>query len=157
MAVFGYARVSTDGQTLASQDAELMAAGYIWFCALRHGAYFLKALKVRGNRTGKGYFVKGRSGNPAGRPKTLPEFASDTDDPDGADRRAVGNLVTEARKFSGLARAIDRRLRPTFHRRHLCWTWPAVAGHTFCRPSGEMNCIAALLAHAAPTRMSISS
>ena len=27
MPVFGYARVSTDGQTLASQDAELMAAG----------------------------------------------------------------------------------------------------------------------------------
>jgi DNA invertase Pin-like site-specific DNA recombinase len=27
VAVFGYARVSTDGQTLASQDAELMAAG----------------------------------------------------------------------------------------------------------------------------------
>ena len=27
MAVFGYARVSTDGQTLASQDAELMTAG----------------------------------------------------------------------------------------------------------------------------------
>jgi DNA invertase Pin-like site-specific DNA recombinase len=27
MAVFGYARVSTDGQTLASQDAELMAVG----------------------------------------------------------------------------------------------------------------------------------
>jgi DNA invertase Pin-like site-specific DNA recombinase len=27
MAVFGYARVSADGQTLASQDAELMAAG----------------------------------------------------------------------------------------------------------------------------------
>ena len=26
MAVFGYARVSTDGQTLASQEAELMAA-----------------------------------------------------------------------------------------------------------------------------------
>ena len=28
---------------------------------------------------------------------------SDTDDPGGADRRTVGNLVTEARKFSGLA------------------------------------------------------
>ena len=27
MAVFDYARVSTDGQTLASQEAELMAAG----------------------------------------------------------------------------------------------------------------------------------
>ena len=27
MAVFGYARISTDGQTLASQEAELMAAG----------------------------------------------------------------------------------------------------------------------------------
>ena len=27
MAVFGYARVSTDGQTLASQDAELITAG----------------------------------------------------------------------------------------------------------------------------------
>ena len=27
MAVFGYARVSTDGQTLAAQDSELMAAG----------------------------------------------------------------------------------------------------------------------------------
>jgi hypothetical protein len=27
MAIFGYARVSTDGQTLASQDAQLHAAG----------------------------------------------------------------------------------------------------------------------------------
>ena len=55
------------------------------------------------NRTGKGYFVKGRSANPAGRPKRPPEFAPHTDDPDGADRRTVGNLVIEARKFSGLA------------------------------------------------------
>jgi hypothetical protein len=55
------------------------------------------------NRTGKGYFVKGRSANPAGRPKRPPEFAPNTDDPDGADRRTVGNLVIEARKFSGLA------------------------------------------------------
>ena len=58
---------------------------------------------MRGNRTGKGWFVKGRSGNPSGRRKDPPEFAPDTDDPDGADRRTVGNLVIEARKFSGLA------------------------------------------------------
>ena len=55
------------------------------------------------NRTGKGYFVKGRSANPAGRPKRPPEFAPNTDDPDGADRRTVGNLAVEARKYSGLA------------------------------------------------------
>jgi hypothetical protein len=68
---------------------------------------------VRGNRTGKGWFVKGRSGNPGGRlkngdpsgrlKKPPPEFAPGADDPDGAGRRTVGNLVTEARKFSGLA------------------------------------------------------
>ena len=51
------------------------------------------------NRTSKGCFVKGRSGNPAGRPKRPPEFAPDT----AGDRRTVGNLVIEARKFSGLA------------------------------------------------------
>ena len=58
---------------------------------------------MRGNRTGKGWFVKGHSGNPSGRSKNPPEFAPNTDDPDGADRRTVGNLVVEARKFSGLA------------------------------------------------------
>ena len=58
---------------------------------------------MRGNRTGKGWFVKGRSGNPSGRAKSPPKFAPDADGPAGADRRTVGNLVIEARKFSGLA------------------------------------------------------
>ena len=61
---------------------------------------------MRGNRTGRGWFKKGQSGNPSGLPKTPPvllEFAPNTDDPDGADRRTVGNLVVEARKYSGLA------------------------------------------------------
>ena len=73
--------------------------GQVIFWATR----FENRLEVRGNRTGKGYFVKGRSGNPGGRPKNPPEFAPNTDDPDGADRRTVGNLVVEARKYSGLA------------------------------------------------------
>ena len=63
-------------------------------------------LEVRGNRTGRGWFKKGQSGNTSGLPKTPPvllEFAPNTDDPDGADRRTVGNLVVEARKYSGLA------------------------------------------------------
>ena len=53
---------------------------------------------MRGNRTGRGWFKKGH-----GLPKTPPvllEFAPNTDDPDGADRRTVG---IEARKYSGLA------------------------------------------------------
>ena len=59
---------------------------------------------MRGNRTGRGWFVKGHSGNPSGRSKNPPsEFAPSTDNPDGADRRTVSNLVIEARKFSGLA------------------------------------------------------
>ena len=58
---------------------------------------------MRGNRTGKGWFVKGRSGNPSGRAKSPPKFAPDADGPAGADRRTVGNLAIEARKFSGLA------------------------------------------------------
>jgi DNA invertase Pin-like site-specific DNA recombinase len=48
MAVFGYARVSTDGQTLASQDAELMGAG----CAKVY------AEKVSGARTDRAELAK---------------------------------------------------------------------------------------------------
>jgi hypothetical protein len=64
-----------------------------------------RLFEVRGNRTGRGWFVKGRSGDPSGRPKDPPEFAPDTDDqndPGRADRRTIGNLVIAARKFSGL-------------------------------------------------------
>jgi hypothetical protein len=69
----------------------------IWLLGLKTG------WKCAVNRTGKGYFVKGRSGNPGGRPKNPPEFAPSTGGSAGADRRTVGNLVIEARKFSGLA------------------------------------------------------
>jgi uncharacterized protein DUF5681 len=67
---------------------------------------FENRLEVRGNRTGRGWFKKGQSGNPSGRAKGHPELAPNTDVPvpnNGADRRTVGNLVIEARKFSGLA------------------------------------------------------
>jgi hypothetical protein len=59
------------------------------------------------NRTGKGWFVKGRrSANPAGRPKKPaippppPGYAPDLT---AVDRRPIRNLVVEARRFSGLA------------------------------------------------------
>jgi hypothetical protein len=58
---------------------------------------------VRGNRTGKGYFIKGRSGNPAGRPRNPPLQAEYAPDPAAADRRIIPNVVVEARKYSALA------------------------------------------------------
>ena len=67
----------------------------LWFPRLEN------RFEVRGNRTGKGWFVKGRSAK--SRPKeprycrgTLPTRRS-------ADRRPISNLVVEARKFPGLA------------------------------------------------------
>ena len=45
-----------------------------------------------------------KNGDPSGRlKKPPPEFAPGVDGLGGADRRTVGNLVIEARKFSGLA------------------------------------------------------
>jgi DNA invertase Pin-like site-specific DNA recombinase len=51
MAVFGYARVSTDGQTLASQDAQLHAAG----CAK---VYSEKVSGARSDRPGLGKLLR---------------------------------------------------------------------------------------------------
>jgi hypothetical protein len=58
------------------------------------------------NRTSKGQFVKGVSGNPGGRFKDPPKppppgYASDQSDV--IDRRVIRNIVLEARRFSGLA------------------------------------------------------
>ena len=55
---------------------------------------------MRGNRTGKGWFVKGRSASRPKEPPILPGYAPD---PTVADRRPISNLVVEARKFPGLA------------------------------------------------------
>jgi hypothetical protein len=56
------------------------------------------------NRTGKGWFVKGRSANPGGRPKNPPVLTTGyAPDLTAADRRPIPNLVVEARSFAGLA------------------------------------------------------
>jgi hypothetical protein len=60
------------------------------------------------NQTGTGgeatRFVKGRSGNPGGRPKNPPDLTRGyAPDLTAADRRPIPNLVVEARKYSGLA------------------------------------------------------
>ena len=52
---------------------------------------------ARGNRTGKGWFKKGQSGNPSGKPKYAPDTKAVID------RRTIRNIVIEARRFSGLA------------------------------------------------------
>jgi hypothetical protein len=54
-------------------------------------------------RTSKGCFVKGHSGNPAGRPKDPPIPPGYAPDPMAADRRLIPNLVIEARKYAALA------------------------------------------------------
>ena len=58
---------------------------------------------MRGNRTGKGWFVKGRSANPGGRPKEPPIPPGYAPDLTVADRRPIPNLVVEARRYSALA------------------------------------------------------
>jgi hypothetical protein len=54
-------------------------------------------------RTSKGCFVKGHSGNPAGRPKDPPIPPGYAPDPMAANRRLIPNLVIEARKYAALA------------------------------------------------------
>jgi hypothetical protein len=58
---------------------------------------------VRGNRTGKGWFVKGRSGNPSGRAKEPSPERRLEEQARREVYREVSNIVVEARKYSGLA------------------------------------------------------
>jgi hypothetical protein len=59
---------------------------------------------VRGNRTGRGWFKKGQSGNPSGLPKNPPSPGHRLEEQARREvYREVSNIVVEARKYSGLA------------------------------------------------------
>jgi hypothetical protein len=59
---------------------------------------------VRGNRTGRGWFKKGQSGNPSGLPKNPPSPERRLEEQARREvYREISNIVVEARKYSGLA------------------------------------------------------
>ena len=59
---------------------------------------------MRGNRTGRGWFKKGQSGNPSGLPKNPPSPERRLEEQARREvYREVSNIVVEARKYSGLA------------------------------------------------------